>query len=187
MKQNCKSQVGRSMIEMLGVLFVIGILSIGGIVTYRIAMRNILGNDILDLAATFSLSVDAEYMKSSSPYRPNTNGTIFFSKYFCDNYLGKEFCSKESSSQKYFLSNDATWHAYTSDSAYGRVFCFGYRFLNQKRDRQLCRSLVAQTANLENLVFWTNYHHYKVGQKQSQKFKMFFVVPKMMGAMENKE
>ena len=121
MKQNCKSQVGRSMIEMLGVLFVIGILSIGGIVTYRIAMRNILGNDILDLAATFSLSVDAEYMKSSSPYRPNTNGTIFFSKYFCDNYLGKEFCSKESSSQKYFLSNDATWHAYTSDSAWASI------------------------------------------------------------------
>ena len=53
MKQNCKSQVGRSMIEMLGVLFVIGILSIGGIVTYRIAMRNILGNDILDLVSVF--------------------------------------------------------------------------------------------------------------------------------------
>lgn len=156
------------MIEMLGVLFVIGILSIGGIAAYRMAMRNIFENDILDVLSVFSLSIDMEYPKKGSPYFSNSDGDSFFSKYFCDNYLEKKYCSRPFGSQRdqrYYFSNEATWHTYTANSGYGKVFCFGYRFLNQKRDRQLCRSLVAQTANLENLVYWTNYHHYKVGSK----------------------
>lgn len=156
------------MIEMLGVLFVIGILSIGGIAAYRMAMRNIFENDILDVLSIFSLSIDMEYLKKGTPYFSNSDGVSYFSKYFCDNYLEKKYCSRPFGSQKdqrYYFSNEATWYTYTTNSGYGKVFCFGYRFLNQKRDRQLCQSLVAQTANLENLIYWTNYHHYKIGSK----------------------
>ncbi len=40
-------QVGRSMIEMLGVLAIIGVLSLGGLAGYRIAMNRHQANNIL--------------------------------------------------------------------------------------------------------------------------------------------
>ena len=43
-----KRQFGRSMVEMLGVLAIIGVLSIGGIVLYRRAVNNHQANQILD-------------------------------------------------------------------------------------------------------------------------------------------
>ena len=43
-----KTQFGRSMIEMLGVLAIIGVLSIGGIALYRRAVNNHHANTILD-------------------------------------------------------------------------------------------------------------------------------------------
>ncbi len=46
-----KQEVGRSMVEMLGVLAIIGVLSIGGIAGYTIAMSRHRANEILDLAA----------------------------------------------------------------------------------------------------------------------------------------
>ena len=42
---------GRSMVEMLGVLAIIGVLSIGGIAGYTMAMNRYRANDILDTAA----------------------------------------------------------------------------------------------------------------------------------------
>lgn len=49
-----KQQTGRSMVEMLGVLAVIGILSIAGVSGYGIAMRRMESNQILDVALKFS-------------------------------------------------------------------------------------------------------------------------------------
>lgn len=43
-----KSQIGRSMIEMLGVLAIIGVLSVGGLAGYSRAMRKHKVNDALD-------------------------------------------------------------------------------------------------------------------------------------------
>lgn len=48
---NLKSQSGRSMVEMLGVLAIIGVLSIGGIAGYTMAMNRFRANEILDTAA----------------------------------------------------------------------------------------------------------------------------------------
>lgn len=43
-----KSQAGRSMVEMLGVLAIIGVLSIGGIAGYRIAMEKYKINEVIN-------------------------------------------------------------------------------------------------------------------------------------------
>ena len=46
-----KNESGRSMVEMLGVLAIIGVLSIGGIAGYTLAMNRYRANEILDTAA----------------------------------------------------------------------------------------------------------------------------------------
>ncbi len=50
-----KQESGRSMVEMLGVLAIIGVLSIGGIAGYTIAMNRYRANEILDTAAKVSV------------------------------------------------------------------------------------------------------------------------------------
>ncbi len=50
-----KQESGRSMVEMLGVLAIIGVLSIGGIAGYTIAMNRYRANEVLDLAAKVSV------------------------------------------------------------------------------------------------------------------------------------
>ena len=52
-----KSQSGRSMVEMLGVLAIIGVLSVGGIAGYSLSMRRHRANTIIDLAAKYALVV----------------------------------------------------------------------------------------------------------------------------------
>ena len=46
---------GRSMVEMLGVLAIIGVLSIGGIAGYTMAMNRFRANEILDAASKVSI------------------------------------------------------------------------------------------------------------------------------------
>lgn len=50
-------QNGRSMIEMLGVLAIIGVLSIGGLAGYTMAMNRHRANTILDYASRVAVSV----------------------------------------------------------------------------------------------------------------------------------
>ena len=52
---NLKSQSGRSMVEMLGVLAIIGVLSIGGIAGYTMAMNRYRANEILDTASKLAI------------------------------------------------------------------------------------------------------------------------------------
>lgn len=52
MKQN---ETGRSMVEMLGVLAIIGVLSIGGIAGYTMAMNRYRANEIIDVASKLSV------------------------------------------------------------------------------------------------------------------------------------
>ena len=49
------SEDGRSMVEMLGVLAIIGVLSIGGIAGYSMAMNRYRANEIIDTAAKVSV------------------------------------------------------------------------------------------------------------------------------------
>ena len=52
-----KNESGRSMVEMLGVLAIIGVLSIGGIAGYTMSMRRHRANMILDAANKYALVV----------------------------------------------------------------------------------------------------------------------------------
>ena len=61
-------QKGRSMIEMLGVLAIIGVLSIGGLLGYRRAVNNHQANTILDDANRLAFVV----MENDRPNEPNT-------------------------------------------------------------------------------------------------------------------
>ena len=61
-----KNQSGRSMVEMLGVLAIIGVLSVGGIAGYRMAMLKIFENDVRGLVARIYQAVQ------SSMINPNT-------------------------------------------------------------------------------------------------------------------
>ena len=51
------SQSGRSMIEMLGVLAIIGVLSVGGIAGYSLSMRRHRANGVADIATKYALVV----------------------------------------------------------------------------------------------------------------------------------
>ena len=51
-----KSQSGRSMVEMLGVLAIIGVLSVGGIAGYSLSMRRHRANQIIDLMSKYALT-----------------------------------------------------------------------------------------------------------------------------------
>ena len=52
-----KSQSGRSMVEMLGVLAIIGVLSVGGIAGYSLSMRRHRANGVVDLLNKYALVV----------------------------------------------------------------------------------------------------------------------------------
>ena len=52
-----KNESGRSMVEMLGVLAIIGVLSIGGIAGYTLSMRRYRANSIVDAANKYAITV----------------------------------------------------------------------------------------------------------------------------------
>lgn len=56
---------GRSMVEMLGVLAIIGVLSIGGIAGYTMAMNRYRANQILDIAS--KLAIVSQSLHASNP------------------------------------------------------------------------------------------------------------------------
>lgn len=58
-----KSQSGRSMVEMLGVLAIIGVLSVGGIAGYTLAMRRHRANGIVDIVSKYALIVYSQCQK----------------------------------------------------------------------------------------------------------------------------
>jgi len=50
-----RNESGRSMVEMLGVLAIIGVLSIGGIAGYTLAMNRYRANEVLDAASKLAI------------------------------------------------------------------------------------------------------------------------------------
>ena len=53
------NESGRSMVEMLGVLAIIGVLSIGGIRGYSLAMNRYRANEVIDAASKYAVMVYA--------------------------------------------------------------------------------------------------------------------------------
>ena len=59
-----KNESGRSMVEMLGVLAIIGVLSIGGIAGYTLSMRRHRANQVVDALNKYSLIVYSACQKA---------------------------------------------------------------------------------------------------------------------------
>ena len=53
---------GRSMVEMLGVLAIIGVLSVGGIAGYTMAMNRYRANEVVDMANKYAVIAYSAYM-----------------------------------------------------------------------------------------------------------------------------
>ena len=64
LKKSNKQQSGRSMVEILGVLAIIGVLSIGGIAGYTLSMRRYRANQVLDALNKYALVVYGECQKA---------------------------------------------------------------------------------------------------------------------------
>ena len=81
-----KSESGRSMVEMLGVLAIIGVLSVGGIAGYSLSMRRHRANQVVDYASKYSLLVYDYIVQDPSRY--GGTGSAFCSR-FGEADLGK--------------------------------------------------------------------------------------------------
>ena len=57
-----KNESGRSMVEMLGVLAIIGVLSVGGIAGYTMAMNRYRANEVVDMANKYAVIAYSAYM-----------------------------------------------------------------------------------------------------------------------------
>ena len=55
-----RSEKGRSMVEMLGVLAIIGVLSVGGIYGYTVAMNKYKANEIVQTASMLKIMAESE-------------------------------------------------------------------------------------------------------------------------------
>ena len=65
---NFKSQSGRSMVEMLGVLAIIGVLSVGGIAGYSVAMRKYRANVLLNQASIIAADIAGQIAGGSTDF-----------------------------------------------------------------------------------------------------------------------
>ena len=75
-----RSQKGRSMVEMLGVLAIVGTLSVGGVYGYGVAMKKHKANELLHRASMLASTVSAQIMSGKDPTALDT---------FADSNLGK--------------------------------------------------------------------------------------------------
>ena len=62
------SESGRSMVEMLGVLAIIGVLSIGAVAGYKFALNKFRANEIINELNARALSVSARMLSATTPY-----------------------------------------------------------------------------------------------------------------------
>ncbi len=79
---------GRSMIEMLGVLAIIGVLSIGGIAGYTMAMNRYKANQLLDAVTKLSIMAEAGAAAHSDSWKGLTRD--MFSDVGAVQYSGNE-------------------------------------------------------------------------------------------------
>ncbi len=79
------NETGRSMVEMLGVLAIIGVLSVGGIAGYTMAMNRYRANEVIDLANKYAVVTFSAY--ESNRALNNGTATNFKTPSFCDTGL----------------------------------------------------------------------------------------------------
>ena len=75
-----KIESGRSMIEMLGVLAIIGVLSIGGLAAYNTAMDRHAANELLNDASTCLIMAETDATSLTACYKTGTTDGILGSR-----------------------------------------------------------------------------------------------------------
>lgn len=116
-----KAQKGRSMVEMVGVLFVVGLLSIIGVFTYRMVMKRVSYTKIEDFVDQFFTTIMREYYlptKSSELHCFKTSEGSYSKNalnYICKS-LDAEFCEGEQVSYSGYYFMD---HGKNSDLYFG--------------------------------------------------------------------
>ena len=91
MNKKLQNEFGRSMVEMLGVLAIIGVLSVGGVAGYKAAMDAYRRNAALEVAdiitQSFLIEEDAGQSIYDTAWGQWYPGTCAVNKSFCDLYL----------------------------------------------------------------------------------------------------
>jgi len=138
-----KNESGRSMVEMLGVLAVIGVLSVGGISGYKMAMNRHKLNKMFQIASLFSLSVNElknSYTEKETPYDGTAQKSL---SYFCDNFLGnctieaKNICVRQSTcTYRYVATHDGVMFSIMSMKDYNAITFMVF----EENGNQLCES-----------------------------------------------
>ena len=99
-----KNESGRSMVEMLGVLAIIGVLSIGGIAGYTMAMNRYRANEIIDAASKLAIIAQTKNagVGGTATWGTDLNGTIPC----LDTTSGKEMTSTRYGKVTLYVQND---------------------------------------------------------------------------------
>lgn len=88
MTKNIKSQSGRSMVEMLGILAIIGVLSVGGIAGYRYAMQKNQVNEFLHYLQIDLMAAETEYQLKGEVNKTKATMPTSFCFYNSPNCFG---------------------------------------------------------------------------------------------------
>ncbi len=144
MNKKLYTESGRSMVEMLGVLAIIGVLSVGGIAGYKTAIETIRINHVKSFAESFMVSYEAEKNNPDSLYNfvpTNYEEKMELNQYFCDTYGGASFCAEGSRStteaQMLVDSKSWVWAIRPTTSGVLRLY-----FANLHKSERFCREII---------------------------------------------
>ena len=133
-------ELGRSMVEMLGVLAIIGVLSVGGIAGYSKAMMKYKLNKHL-LTMNELINNVFLYIGKISGDSSNEGGTTFYSKTFYKAGLAPDGIKlrENNSDYLYDIFDNNIWLYYNQNI---KVSGMGYSFSSDNTDRKICINLV---------------------------------------------
>ena len=126
-------QTGRSMVEMLGVLAIVGVLSIGGISGYSKAMSKYKINKTVDQVSLLITSIRTAFGNQNSYYGLNTQKAIDY------DFVGNDLTLGSTNSLTNAYSGSVTIEARTSTGATcSTTYCPAFAVTYTNLDRQAC-------------------------------------------------
>ena len=97
------TESGRSMVEMLGVLAIIGVLSIGAVAGYKFALNKFRANEIINELNARALSVSAQMLSATTPYESDEVIEDGFGNTLAVGYLTENIVQKNPEYFKIFV------------------------------------------------------------------------------------
>ena len=144
-KKKTENQSGRSMIEMLGVLAIIGVLSVGGLAGYNMAMRRVRLNRFIEELQLTAADQAEKYALSS-------------------NYVGTAPDMKELKEALSLVEAEAMIDFNMSDA---ETLMFDYSFKFTNASRKLCIKIAMTQWGQGVIVDNGNYPRYQTGNSEA--------------------